>query len=150
MGEPAMAQGNDVVPMHTMVTVSDYDRAIAFYTNALGFTVGHERVAEEAFEPVLQLHDVKFREGFLLLGNTMLVVLCFERPQCIPAPEPASNRLGIKLLAFGVSDIDAVADRIVRFGGQIKEETRLTTQFGTQLIVTDPDGTQLELIQRRT
>lgn len=145
-----MAQQNDVAPMHTIVTVSDYDRAIAFYTGALGFSVAHERSAEEGFEPVFQMHDVKFREGFMALGGMVLVVLFFERPQCIPASPPAANRLGLKLITFGVTDIDVVAERIVKYGGQVHEQTRLKTQFGTQLIVSDPDGTQLQLIQRTT
>lgn len=143
-----MSDQNDVAPMHTIITVSDYDRAVAFYTNALGFRVAHERTGEAAFEPILQLYDVKFREGFLILGGMVLVLLCFERPESLPAPVPAANRLGLKLVAFGVTDMDAVSRRIGQHGGTVLEHTRLQTIFGTQLMVADPDGTQLELIQR--
>ena len=147
-GSDVMTQHNDVAPSHVMVTVSDYDRAITFYTKALGFKVGSERAAEEAFAPDLRLHDVKFREAFLVLGDMMLTVICFERPESIPAPVPASNRLGMQVIAFKVADIDAVAQRVVKYGGHVDEKTRYTNQFGTTLIVTDPDGTQLELVKR--
>lgn len=134
--------------MHIMITVSDYDRAIAFYTEALGFSLGFERTAEEAFEPVLQLHEVKFHEAFLVLGGMMLALLHFERPLALPAPEHASNRLGINKISFGVSDIDAAAALILQHGGAVLEHTRSTTPFGTLLSVTDPDGTLLQLVQR--
>jgi lactoylglutathione lyase len=143
-----MAQQNDVALSHVLVTASDHDRAITFYTKALGFKVGFERTVEEAFNPTLRLRDVKFREAFLVLGDMMLTVICFERPESIPAPVPASNRLGMQVIAFKVADIDAVAQRVVKYGGHVDEKTRYTNQFGTTLIVTDPDGTQLELVKR--
>jgi predicted enzyme related to lactoylglutathione lyase len=143
-----MTEKQAPTPMHIMITVSDYDRAIAFYTGALGFRIGFERTAEEAFEAVLQLHDVKFREAFLVLGGMTLALLHFERPQCLPAPEPASNRLGINKISFGVSDIDAAAALIVQHGGSVLEHTRFTTPSGTLITVTDPDETRLQLVQR--
>lgn len=143
-----MIETNTVSPSHVMVTVSDYDRAVAFYTKALSFSLGFERSVEEPFETALQLHDVKFREGFMVLGNMMIALMCFERPESIAPPPHAFNRLGINQIAFSVSDIDAAAGLVAQHGGKVLEQTRQTSPFGTQLMVTDPDGTPLYLVQR--
>lgn len=137
-----------VKPSHIIITVSDCKRAIAFYTKALGFTLRHEREEEVTFEPVLQLHDVKFREAFLTLGNLMIALFAFDRPRCIPASDHVANRLGIKQICFEVPDIDAAAKRVAAYGGNVLEHTRSLMPQAELLLVTDPDGTPLELVRR--
>ena len=137
-----------VTPISIAITVSDYDRSVRFYTNALGFALRVEREDSVPFEPILQLHDVSFREGFLVLGAMMIALMAFETPEYIPAPKHAFNQTGIKQIAFGVPDIDAAARRNIAHGGTVLEHTRSTTPQATLLTVTDPDGTYLELVQR--
>lgn len=137
------------MPMHIMITVSDYDRAVAFYTKALGFSIGYEREAAVAYDPALQLHDVAFREGFLVLGQMMIALVCFERPACIPAPPHAQNQVGIKHISFGVPDIDVAARRVEALGGKVLEHTRSISPQAELLVVTDPDGTHLGLVRRK-
>jgi predicted enzyme related to lactoylglutathione lyase len=143
-----MSEESVVTPMHIAITVSDFDRSVAFYTGALGFTLRFEREDSVPFEPILQLHDVRFREGFLVLGGMMIALMAFENPECIPAPKHAFNQTGIKDIAFGVPDIDEAAQRIIAHGGKVLEHTRSTMPQATLLSVTDPDGTYLALVQR--
>lgn len=138
-----------VTPMHIMLTVSDCDRSIAFYTDALGFSLGFEREAVVDFEPALELHDVKIREAFLVLRPMMLALMSFERPKVLPVPEHRMNEAGIKLIAFGVSDIDAVARRIADCGGAVLEQTRSESPDAILLQATDLDGNRLQLVQRK-
>jgi len=145
-----MTDEHAVTPMAIAITVSDCDRSIAFYTKALGFSVGFEREESIAYDPALQLHDAKFREVFLVLGQMTIALFCFESPQCIPASDHKFNQLGIKTISFGVPDIDAAAERVAANGGTVLENTRHSGPQAELLGVTDPDGTHLELVQRTT
>ena len=143
-----MADDFTVTPMHIMLTVSNHDRSIAFYTGALGFTLRFEREAAVDFEPTMQLHDVRFRESFLALGPMVLALLSYESPQTLPMPEHRYNQVGIKKISFGVSDLDLAARRIACSGGTVLEHTRSELPEATLLDVTDPDGNCLTLVQR--
>ena len=137
-----------VTPMHIMLTVSDHDRSIVFYTDALGFTLRFEREATVDFEPTMQLHDVRFRESFLALGPMVLALLSYKSPQSFPAAEHLYNQVGIKKIAFGVSDLASAVRRIACSGGTVLEHTRNELPEATLLEVTDPDGNHLTLVQR--
>lgn len=143
-----MADHAPVVPMHIVITVADFDRAVDFYRDALGFRLGFERQASAAHEPVLRLNNVSFREGFLVLGSMVIALFAFDSPETLRASPHAFNRVGIGAIAFGVADLDATAQLVLAHGGTVLEETRQATPQGTLMLVTDPDGTVLELVQR--
>lgn len=145
-----MTKALGVSPSHTMLTVSDYDRSVEFYTKALGFSLGFERTDSVAFEPILQLHDVKLREAFLRHGSAMIGLIAYESPETLPAANYAANRIGIVGMAFIVEDIDAAAQRVIEHGGNVFANTRYVSKYGTQLLAADPDGIRLELVQRVT
>lgn len=137
-----------VTPLHVAICVSDYERAVRFYRDALGYTMRTEREGAADHDPALGLNGVKFREGFMVLGNTMLALMAFETSTTLPARDYAFNRLGFTQMAFGVPDIDEAAPRVIAHGGQVLEHTRITVPQATLLGFTDPDGTRLELVQR--
>ena len=61
------------------------------------------------------------------------------------------NRYGISHLSFHVEDVDAVAEKIRRFGGEVHDHTRTTIgkPGGAPDFVycSDPDGTRIELMK---
>ena len=113
--------------------VSDVDTAIAFYTDALGFTV--------------EMHPAP---GFasLSLGDLRLLL---NRPgsggagQAMPdgrAPSPGGwNRIQIE-----VEDISAAVERLKRAGARFRNEV-VTGRGGKQVLVEDPSGNPVELFE---
>jgi predicted enzyme related to lactoylglutathione lyase len=78
----------------------------------------------------------------------LIMLMCFESPQPLPAHEHVANRIAISRIAFGVPDIDAAAMRVAAHGGTVLEHTRETMPEAEMLVVTDPDGLHLALVRR--
>ena len=58
------------------------------------------------------------------------------------------NQIGLTHLAFQVDDLEETVARLVSLGGTVIEETRTTLVETIQLVVVkDPDGTRVELVQ---
>ena len=123
--------------LHTMLRVTDLQRAIDFYTRVLGMTL--LRTTERP--------EQKYSLAFVGYGSN---------------PEHAEIELtynhGVHQyeigtafghLALGVSDVYATCERIREQGGKITREPG-PVAGGTRVIafVVDPDGYKIELIQR--
>ena len=123
--------------LHTMLRVTDLQRAIDFYTRVLGMTL--LRTTERP--------EQKYSLAFVGFGSN---------------PEHAEIELtynhGVHQyemgtafghLALGVSDVHATCERIRAQGGQITREPG-PVAGGTRVIafVVDPDGYKIELIQQ--
>ena len=122
--------------LHTMLRVTDLQRAIDFYTRVLGMTL--LRTTERP--------EQKYSLAFVGYGSN---------------PEHAEIELtynhGVHQyeigtafghLALGVSDVYATCERIRAQGGQITREPG-PVAGGTRVIafVVDPDGYKIELVQ---
>ncbi len=122
--------------LHTMLRVTDLQRAIDFYTRVLGMTL--LRTTERP--------EQKYSLAFVGYGHN---------------PEHAEIELtynhGVHQyevgtafghLALGVSDVYATCERIRAQGGQITREPG-PVAGGTRVIafVVDPDGYKIELVQ---
>lgn len=142
-----MDEKSFAVPMHVAITSTDLDRTVRFYVEAFGFSIGYERQSDEDFSPVLQLHDVSFRETFLVLGGMMLMIMHFKRPEVLPRLEEPFNRAGINKISFGVANIDEAASRVEAAGGKVYAHTRYENPLATMMNAADPDGNLLGLIQ---
>ena len=123
--------------LHTMLRVTDLQRAIDFYTRVLGMTL--LRTTERP--------EQKYSLAFVGFGSN---------------PEHAEIELtynhGVHQyemgtafghLALGVSDVYATCERIRALGGHITREPG-PVAGGTRVIafVADPDGYKIELIQQ--
>lgn len=123
--------------LHTMLRVGDLDRSLAFYTDVLGmrqlrrkdfpegrFTLAFVGYQEESEGAVLELtHNWDTSE--YTLGNAY------------------------GHIALEVEDAYAACEKIKQKGGKVTREAG-PMKHGTTIIafVTDPDGYQIELIQR--
>ena len=123
--------------LHTMLRVTDLQRAIDFYTRVMGMTL--LRTTERP--------EQKYSLAFVGFGSN---------------PEHAEIELtynhGVQQyemgtafghLALGVSDVYATCERIRALGGHITREPG-PVAGGTRVIafVADPDGYKIELIQQ--
>ena len=117
---------------HIAVIASNEQKALDFYVNKLGFTI-----EKETWRPV-QGDCLRM----LRLGDT--VIELFIRPN---APQRATEpeALGLRHLAFRVTDITAARDWLNARGietGPIHEDT---ANGGHYVFFRDPDGQPLEL-----
>ena len=137
------------------VTVSDLDRAIAFYTNVLSFEVesGNE-VAGDSYERLYGVFGMRLRTATLRLGDERIELMEFLAPRGRPVPpDSKSNDRWFQHVAIIVSDMD-------RAYRHLREHKVEHASSGPQLLPAwnrnaggieafyfrDPDGNHLEVL----
>jgi catechol 2,3-dioxygenase-like lactoylglutathione lyase family enzyme len=138
---------------HVGICVSDLERSVAFYRDALGFAVLSEiEVGGPDAEQLLDLDPVALRATYLERDGTRIELLRFDEPGETGAPGPHPiNRLGLTHLSFRVADLELVAAAVETAGGRILKTSRIdNSRFGMSAVfVTDPDGLRIELLQAK-
>ena len=142
-----MAVATDISFCHLVVGVTDMDRALAFYRDALGMDVVFETlISGEPFDAVL--HSKHKQEGRVvggLLGGLMVELLSL-------GAEPAMNKparrgiTGIQNVSLSVVDLDDTHRRI-REAGYPPEQEPFEIGGVRMFFVKDPDGTPVEFIE---
>jgi len=122
--------------LHTMLRVTDLQRAIDFYTRVLGMTL--LRTTERP--------EQKYSLAFVGYGSNLEhaeIELTYNH-----GVHQYEMGTAFGHLALGVSDVYATCERIRAQGGQITREPG-PVAGGTRVIafVVDPDGYKIELIQ---
>ena len=136
---------------HVGLCVRDIERSVAFYCAAMGFTqVGEMRVDDEATARLLDVDGLVLELAYLERDGFRLELLGYTRPGTTGDATPrAMNALGFTHLSFRVDDVDALTAAVLSHGGRLLEGR--TVVFGGAnrgLMLTDPDGNLLELIER--
>jgi lactoylglutathione lyase len=146
-GMAAAADSSGITFSRIGMTVSDLDRAVKFYHEALGFEeVGPRQSIGKALATAFQL-DASLDVRFVRRDGIMLELYQFD-PSLKPAPHPM-NQPGLTNLTMVVDDIGKVADSIRKHGGTVLEKTRM--QYGAApagadiVFCTDPDGLKIAL-----
>jgi lactoylglutathione lyase len=134
---------------HFGICVSDMERSMRFYCDALGFTRGDHFEIGAEFGQLMEVEGVAVRSQFLHKDTLRIELLCYDAPGHVgdPVRRPV-NQLGLTHLNFRVDDVEGTAARIAEFGGTVLEHTRTT--FSPEmdfLYCTDPDGTRIELMK---
>jgi len=122
--------------LHTMLRVTDLQRAIDFYTRVLGMNL--LRTTERP--------EQKYSLAFVGYGsNPEHAEIELTYNHCVHQYEIGT---AFGHLALGVSDVYATCERIRAQGGQITREPG-PVAGGTRVIafVVDPDGYKIELVQ---
>ena len=140
----------DVAFTHLPICVSDIERSLRFYCEALGFTKGRDGKLSGNMATLLEVSGMVAKLQFVHLGTLNIELLQFEVPGATgPTTRRPMNQLGITNLALKVADLDRVAGRIRKHGGAVIESTRITVGSGGQqstfMTCTDPDGIRLVL-----
>jgi lactoylglutathione lyase len=138
-----------IVLSHNGVCISDLERSIRFYSEALGFEVRQRYEIAAPYDKLAELPGLMVRVAFMTLEGRVLELMEYKQPKAVGTRERrAMNRLGLTHLCFAASDIDATAERIAKAGGQVLRETRVETPISIAIFCTDPDGVRIELTQR--
>jgi catechol 2,3-dioxygenase-like lactoylglutathione lyase family enzyme len=123
----------EVTELRVAVTVADFDRALAFYRDALGLR---------------QIADWSSERGKVVLfeaGRATLELLDEAQAELVDEIEAGTRVAGKVRLALEVGDSDAVAERVVAAGAERVAPT-VTTPWGDRNArVQAPDGMQLTL-----
>lgn len=131
--DPGMPAASTLKVMSATFRSSDLDRSIAFYTKALGL------------KPMGRVDNPKVTEVPLVFpGGDMSLLLIQPKAAAETAAKP---RIGRVILA--VPDLKALEARIVAAGYRLSSPVRGNTQHHVMVAeVADPDGNELELVQR--
>jgi catechol 2,3-dioxygenase-like lactoylglutathione lyase family enzyme len=136
---------------HFGICVSDLERSLRFYCEALGFEQAESHSIGNDFARLMDLPEVAVTSQFIRRGSTAIELLAFSEPAPFGDRERrAVNQLGLTHLSFRVSDLAGVAAKVVELGGTVVESSRTAIDLaGTQLefvYCTDPDGVRVELM----
>jgi lactoylglutathione lyase len=115
------------------LTVVDYDKAVAFYRDALGL-------------PVIEAWDGPDGSGAVLdAGRATLELLSAAQAELVDQVEVGSRVAGPVRVALEVADSVETAQRLVAGGAQTLAEPVLTPWGHRNVRVRAPDGMQLTL-----
>lgn len=137
---------------HIGLCVADLSRSLDFYRDALGFReVGRYAVGDAATEKILEVANARVELVYLERDGVRIELLYYRSPGHVGSGERrAMNALGLTHLSFAVEDLDRTARSVEAAGGCVLEETRAVFKSGNRgLFALDPDGTRIELIERR-
>jgi catechol 2,3-dioxygenase-like lactoylglutathione lyase family enzyme len=126
---------------HVAITVTDLDRAVAWYTTHFGFTE-----VKRSDRP-----DLQVRLALLQLGNRFLEIFEGYEPQPLPEGEnhlqSSLQRVGTKHMALLVDDAAAAYQQLKDAG--VEMDTELARgRTSQQFFCRDPDSILIEIIQR--
>jgi len=125
---------------HIELLTANSERAIAFYTGALGFKVrARDRVPNTPLGP-LEL-------AYLDLGGTTIELMTY--PEAKPAAREPGERLGYRMMALEVEDLDAALAALKEKGvdpswGPVRRPSYARAE------IRDVDGNPIELRQWMT
>ena len=128
------AQGNAMFKRidHIELVTADEERALRFYTGVLGFELRSR----------LEIPDLKL--AYLDLGGTTVELMTFTQIQ--PAPRSEGERLGWRMMALEVEDMQAALAALAAKGvacswGPLQRPSYARAE------IRDPDGNAIELRQ---
>lgn len=136
---------------HIGICVSELDRSVAFYRDALGFSeISRLQLDGPEVARLLQLDSGALHAVYLQRDGTRIELLHYPQDgyQGTRGPAPM-NRLGLTHLSLRVADLDAVVAAVRSLGGACLDATRIDNDaWRTKAVfVTDPDGLRIELLQ---
>lgn len=135
---------------HLNIVVSDLDRSVAFF-HLLGFKDGLGATLNSAFLEVLS--GIAGATGrFVTLhhpaSNVAIELLQFERDAGADPAIGRADRIGLRHLAFAVTDIDAVVAKLAAHGVTFLSPVQTWQHTGKRLVYCyGPDGILLELAE---
>ncbi len=133
---------------HVGLCVTDLARSRSFYESVFGFAFRNElKVADGPTSKLLEVPEpVNLTAVYLTLEAFVLELLHFDREGNDPRRRRDFTEPGLTHLSFNVDDLSATCALVERHGGEVLRQTELT---GVAVLIRDPDGQLLELIQKR-
>jgi methylmalonyl-CoA/ethylmalonyl-CoA epimerase len=119
--------------MRVVLTVPDFDEAVAFYRDALGFE---------------QIADWSGEDGRVILleaGKATIELFDERQAESVDRIEAGRRVSGPVRLAFEVTDLDSATERLVAAGAESMAEPVVPPWGGRNARLRTPDGLQLTL-----
>jgi catechol 2,3-dioxygenase-like lactoylglutathione lyase family enzyme len=138
--------------IHIGCVVSDIDKAVAFYTKAIGFKVERSFSVDAAFASEVGLtNQKKLNVQVLALGQgkgaTQLKLMQVAGESKKPNNDFIHSTLGFSYLTIFAKDLNAALTRLDSVGGQPVAAPKPLPKTEMMLVlVRDPDGNLIELI----
>lgn len=152
---PVTGQVNLVGVGSVVITVSDLDRSVAFYTDVLSFKKIDARDALlDSFDRLTGVFGTNVRVVTLRLGSESIQLIQYRTPRGRPVPpDSRSNDQWFQHIAIVVSDMDAASARLLQYHVQQISTAPQTLPEWNQnaagiraFYFRDPDDHPLELI----
>ena len=136
----------DPTAHHFAVTVSDLDRAVAFYRDTLGLDELSEfSVGGDAFATGVGIDGASAEFAHLDAGDARIELVEYA-PEGDDRPEGHLNQPGATHVGLEVDDLDSVYESLPGDVEPIAEPQ--TTESGTRIcFLRDPDDTLVELLE---
>ena len=101
-----MDDAQEPVFSHFGICVSDLERSLRFYCDALGFEKAESHEIGSEFARLMEFPDVDVTSQFIRRGPTAIELLAFREPAPFgPRERRAVNQLGLTHLSFRVRDV---------------------------------------------
>lgn len=134
---------------HVNLATANMDRLLAFYRDELGLRQRSDKWLEpgnEAFEAVVGLPDARVRTAQLHAGNIRLEIFSYQQPEPGEAVRSRACDVGIRHIAFDVTNIDEEYDRLVAVGVEFLSAPQMLAAGTVRAAyLRDPDGNIVEL-----
>jgi len=136
---------------HVAIGVSDFDKALAFYTEALGFEIVQASEFDDEPGPnaAIGLPRVKAKMAMLKAPNAYLELWQYSNPE----PRDLRSRpcdFGYPHIALQVEDIQTEYDRLSALGMEFVGEVVHFGEAAAAIYGRDPCGNIIELYEIRT
>ena len=122
---------------HIELLTAEPERAVAFYTEVLGFKLRERQRIPQTPSGPLDL-------AYLELGGTTLEVMCYPEMKTPLPPRSSEPRLGWQCLALEVQDIDATLGALKAQGVETAWGPMKRPDYA-RAEIRDPDGNPIEL-----
>ncbi len=138
---------------HVGLAVSDLEESLRFYTEGLGFEAGARFEAGDDVAAVSEVEaPVRSTSQYLTKDGFRLELLGWQVPGVQGSPSTARNQLGLTHLCFEVDDIGETEARLLSLGATKVPDASVVVERNPAkisiVILADPDGTRIELLQR--
>jgi len=138
---------------HSALAVADLDASLAFYTEALGFRLAPPSLNQGPEQGRLDGLDDPVVDIAILMTpdpGPHLELLHYRRPKSSATPRTvAVNDIAATRLVMDVRRLDLIAERALAAGGFSVSDGIVTVSRRRTLLLRDPDGHLLELIESR-
>ena len=140
---------------HVGITVSNLEESIKFYEALTGTKISNiDQIGGKRMAQTQGLDETLIKYANLHLKNINIDLLEYIEPKSSKASYP-NDQISAMHLCFEVEDLEAAIKRLAEIGVvpegdpiYFSEEDGLKSGFGTGVAYfTDPDGTNLELIE---
>jgi lactoylglutathione lyase len=143
---------------HAGFTVSDIERSVAFYRDAIGLRLRHRQEQANEYTSTfvgypdahLRVAQFELSDGGSPRSGHVLELVEYVHPKGGTVP-PGTNAVGNVHLAFEVSELDAIVQRAVAAGATpVSTPQRITAginEGGRTVYLRDPDGITIELVE---